>query len=113
IADSASHASDMLAADGTGTILPDTVKTTTGLPPGTVTYEIIIASFKTLPEADEYVNRMNKKGYSMRVIDSKMPGNRKKVSYSSHLKEDDAYQELARVQKKFVADAWLFRLVHD
>ncbi len=113
IADSASHVSDTLAADGTGTTLPDTVKTATGLPPGTVTYEIIIASFKTLPEADEYVNRLNKKGYSMRVIDSKMPGNRKKVSYSSHLKEDDAYQELARVQKQFVADAWLFRLVHD
>ncbi len=113
VADSASRAADTLAADGTGTAAPDTAKTATGLPPGTVTYEIIIASFKTLPEADEYVKRMNTKGYSMRVIDSKMPGNRKKVSYSSHLKEDDAYRELARVQKQFVADAWLFRLVHD
>lgn len=113
IADSTFRAADTLAADGTGTAIPDTTKTATGLPPGTVTYEIIIASFKTLQEADEYVNRMNKKGYGMRVIDSKMPGNRKKVSYSSHLKEDDAYRELARVQKQLVADAWLFRLVHD
>lgn len=80
---------------------------------GTISYEIIIASFPTMEKAEQYVARMNKKGYHMRAIKSKMPGNRKKVSYGSYLSEVEAYHALTKVQQELTKDAWIFRLKQE
>ncbi|SEM63781.1 hypothetical protein SAMN05216436_10665 [bacterium A37T11] len=77
---------------------------------GKISYEIIVASLPDVPTAEEYVERMNKQGHHMRVILSKMPGNLKKVSCGSFLKEDEAYRALVKVQRTFAKDAWIARI---
>lgn len=78
-----------------------------------VTYEIIVGSFETMKQAEKYVARMKTRGYDLKAIDSRMPGNRKKVSYGSFATEEEAYRELVHVQKNFQPDAWIAKVIHD
>lgn len=75
-----------------------------------VTYEIIVGSFTTMAQADKYVAEMKAKGYTLHAIDSRMPGNRKKISWGSYATEEEAYRELARVQKTFEPGAWIAKV---
>lgn len=79
----------------------------------TVTYEIIVGSFATMAQAERYVREMRAKGYEVEAIDSRMPGNRKKISWGSFASEEEAYRELVRVQKTFEPDAWIAKVFHD
>ncbi|WP_353131235.1 SPOR domain-containing protein [Parapedobacter pyrenivorans] len=78
-----------------------------------VTYEIIVGSFATMAQARKFVADMKAKGYDLQAIDSKMPGNRKKISWGSFATEEEAYRELARVQKNFEPGAWIAKVAHD
>ncbi len=77
-----------------------------------VTYEIIVGSFATMRQADKYVADMKAKGYELHAIESRMPGNRKKISWGSFATEEAAYKELARVQKTFEPGAWIAKIEH-
>lgn len=78
-----------------------------------VTYEIIVGSFATMRQADKYVKEMKAKGYDLKAIESRMPGNRKKISWGSFATEEEAYRELVSVQKNFEPGAWIAKVVHD
>jgi len=78
-----------------------------------VTYEIIVGSFATMAQAKKFVTEMKAKGYDLQAIDSRMPGNRKKISWGSFATEEEAYRELARVQKNFEPGAWIAKVAHD
>ncbi|WP_262247041.1 SPOR domain-containing protein [Parapedobacter soli] len=78
-----------------------------------VTYEIIVGSFATMRQADKFVAEMKAKGYDLHAIDSRMPGNRKKISWGSFATEEEAYKELARVQKTFEPGAWIAKIEHQ
>ena len=78
-----------------------------------VTYEIIVGSFATMAQARKFVADMKAKGYDLQAIDSKMPGNRKKISWGSFATEEEAYRELARVKKNFEPGAWIAKVAHD
>lgn len=86
-----------------------------GTPPAkpSVTYEIIVGSFATMRQANKFVAEMKAKGYDLQAIDSKMPGNRKKISWGSYATEEEAYRELARVQKTFEPGAWIAKIMHN
>ncbi len=75
-----------------------------------VTYEIIVGSFATMAQAEKYVAEMKAKGYQLEAINSRMPGNRKKISWGSFATEEEAYRELARVQKTFEPSAWIAKV---
>lgn len=79
----------------------------------TVTYEIIVGSFATMAQAEKYVAKMKAKGYDLKAMDSRMPGNRKKISWGSYATEEEAYRELARVKKNFEPGAWIAKIEHD
>jgi len=78
-----------------------------------VTYEIIVGSFVSMQQADKYVAAMKAKGIELKALDSRMPGNRKKVSWGSYPTEEAAYNELVKVQRDFEKGAWVARVVHD
>ncbi|SEK67937.1 Sporulation related domain-containing protein [Parapedobacter koreensis] len=78
-----------------------------------VTYEIIVGSFATMAQAEKYVAQMKAKGYELHAINSRMPGNRKKISWGSFETEEEAYRELARVQKTFEPGAWIAKVERD
>jgi hypothetical protein len=78
-----------------------------------VTYEIIVGSFVSMAQAEKYVNEMKAKGITLHALDSRMPGNRKKVSWGSYPTEEAAYNELVKVQREFEKGAWVARVVHD
>lgn len=87
--------------------------TSTPVAKPSVTYEIIVGSFATMRQADKFVAEMKAKGYSLHAIDSRMPGNRKKISWGSFATEEEAYKELARVQKTFEPGAWIAKIAHN
>ena len=93
--------------------LPVTSETTLESGKPSVTYEIIVGSFATMRQAEKYVAEMKAKGYDLAAINSRMPGNRKKISWGSFDTEEEAYRELARVQKTFEPSAWIAKVEHD
>jgi len=78
-----------------------------------ITYEIIVGSFATMAQARKYVAEMKAKGYDLRALDSRMPGNRKKISWGAYETEEEAYRELARVQKNFEPGAWIAKVENE
>ncbi|MFC7525995.1 SPOR domain-containing protein [Parapedobacter sp. GCM10030251] len=100
------EAADSLRADTSAAVVPEPVKPA-------VTYEIIVGSFATMAQARKYVADMKAKGYDLRALDSRMPGNRKKISWGSYATEEEAYRELARVQKNFEPGAWIAKVEND
>lgn len=74
------------------------------------TYEIVVGSFATMEQAEKFVEQMKNKGISVQAIDSRMPGNRKKVSYGSYASEAEAYRALPEVQKTVEPTAWVARV---
>lgn len=92
----------------------DSVQETDALPvKPSITYEIIVGSFATMRQANKFVAEMKAKGYNLHAIDSRMPGNRKKISWGSFASEEEAYKELARVQKTFEPGAWIAKVEHN
>lgn len=75
-----------------------------------VTYEIIIGSFTSMELANKYVAEMKAKGIEVYAMDSKMPGNRKKVSIGSYPTEAEAYRALEEVKRKIEPGAWVARV---
>lgn len=73
-----------------------------------VTYEIIVASFETMRQAEQYVEEMKAKGHSnLRTINSRRSGNRKKVSWGGYASREAAYRELPKVQREIEKTAWV------
>lgn len=79
----------------------------------TVTFEIIVGSFTTMDQAYEFVEEMKVKGITVKAIDSRMPGNRKKVSCASFPTQEEAYRALKEVQKNIEPGAWVARVERD
>lgn len=79
----------------------------------TVTFEIIVGSFTTMEQAYEFVEEMKAKGIDVKAIDSRMPGNRKKVSYASYPTQAEAYRALKDVQRNIEPGAWVARVERD
>jgi len=71
-------------------------------------FEIIIAAFNTMKEAEEYVSKTNAKGYQVYILKNNRPSNLNKISYSSFQNEGDATVALAKVRKELTPDAWIF-----
>src|SRR5690606_29521852 len=69
--------SDTLSLASTAAISDTVVHVDTALPEGNL--EIIIASFRQLAEAEEYVAIMHTKGYVLRILHPNRQGNRFKV----------------------------------
>ncbi len=72
------------------------------------TYEIIIVSFGKRSEAEKYVEDMNAKGYKIRILENKNPGNLYKVSYRSFKDEAEAQLELNNVRETIAKEAWIY-----
>lgn len=79
----------------------------------TVTFEIIVGSFTTMEQAYEFVEEMKARGIDVKAIDSRMPGNRKKVSYASYPTQAEAYRALKEVQRNIEPGAWVARVERD
>jgi nucleoid DNA-binding protein/cell division septation protein DedD len=76
----------------------------------TVTYEIIVGSFTSMELADKFVGEMKAKGIEVWAIDSRMPGNRKKVSCGSYATEAEAYRALGEIKRTVEPGAWVARV---
>ena len=100
-------------SDSTAVAAADTVVAPVVPATPSVTYEIIVGSFATMRQANKYVAEMKAKGYELQAIDSKMPGNRKKISWGAYATEEEAYRELVRVQQNFEPGAWIAKIEHD
>lgn len=74
-------------------------------------YEIIVGSFTTMEQAEEFVAEMKAKGIEVWAIDSRMPGNRKKVSCASFPTQAEAYRALKEVQRNIEPGAWVAKVV--
>jgi nucleoid DNA-binding protein len=72
-------------------------------------YEIIIVSFGKLADAEKYVENMNAKGYKIRILENKSPGNLYKVSYGSFIDETEAQLELNKVRETLSKEAWIYK----
>lgn len=71
-------------------------------------FELIIAAFKTMHEAEEYVELTNSKGYQVYILKNNRANNLNKISYSSFQNEEEAEKALAKVRKELNAEAWLW-----
>jgi len=102
-----------LSAKVADSVPNDTAAPVSNPPKPAITYEIIVGSFATMTQARKYVAKMKAKGYDLRALDSRMPGNRKKISWGSYATEEEAYRELVRVQKNFEPGAWIAKVAND
>lgn len=75
-----------------------------------VTYEIIVGSFRTMEQANSFVEEMAQKDIEVWAIDSRMPANRKKVSCASFPTEAEAYRALREIQRTIEPGAWVARV---
>lgn len=99
---------DSLSAVGA---IPDSVEALPAVAPQpAVVYEIIVGSFVTMEQAERFVAEMKAKGYSLKAMDSKMPGNRKKISWGSFPTKEAADRELVKVKREFEPEAWIARI---
>lgn len=71
-------------------------------------FEIIIAAFNTMEEAEAYVNRTNAKGYNVYIIKNNNPGNLNKISYGPFQTAEEADQALVKVREELTKEAWVF-----
>lgn len=111
IADSVSVT--QLQANAVDSVHVDAAVVASKQPKPAITYEIIVGSFATMRQAQKYVAEMKAKGYDLQALDSRMPGNRKKISWGSYATEEEAYRELIRVQKNFEPGAWIAKIEND
>lgn len=72
-------------------------------------FEIIIAAFNTMKEAQEYVARTNAKGHQVYILKNNRPSNLNKISYSSFKTEKEATLALAKVRKELASEAWIYK----
>lgn len=72
-------------------------------------FEIIIAAFHTMEEAEAYVNRTNAKGHNVYIIKNNNAGNLNKISYGSFQTAAEADQALAKVREELTKEAWIFK----
>lgn len=77
------------------------------LEPNTTRYGIVVGSFTTMELAHKYADEMQEKGINLDVLDSRMPGNRKKVIFQYFPTRAEAYQALGAVQRTVEAGAWV------
>lgn len=71
-------------------------------------FEVIIAAFNTMEEAEAYVNRTNAKGYNVYIIKNNNPGNLNKISYGPFQTAEEADQALIKVREELTKEAWVF-----
>jgi len=74
-------------------------------------FEIIVGSFTSMEQANQFVADMKAKGIEVWAIESRMAGNRKKVSCASFPTEAEAYRALKEVQRTIEPGAWVARVV--
>ncbi len=72
-------------------------------------FEIIIAAFHTMEEAEAYVSRTNAKGHNVYIIKNNNAGNLNKISYGSFQNAAEADQALAKVREELTKEAWIFK----
>lgn len=72
-------------------------------------FEIIIAAFNTMKEAQEYVERTKAKGHQVYILKNNRPSNLNKISYSSFKTEKEATLALAKVRKELAPEAWIYK----
>lgn len=77
----------------------------------TESFEIIVGSFTSMEQANQFVADMKAKGIEVWAIESRMPGNRKKVSCASFPTQAEAYRALREVQRTIEPGAWVARVV--
>jgi len=77
----------------------------------TESFEIIVGSFTSMDQANQFVADMKAKGIEVWAIESRMPGNRKKVSCASFPTQAEAYRALREVQRTIEPGAWVARVV--
>lgn len=75
-----------------------------------VSYEIIVGSFRSMEQANSFVEEMAQKSIKVWAIDSRMPENRKKVSCASFPTEAEAYRALKEIQRTIEPGAWVARV---
>lgn len=71
-------------------------------------FEIIIAAFNTIQEAEEYVTNTNAKGYDVYILKNNRSSNFKKISYATYQTEQEATKALVKVRKELNPDAWIW-----
>ncbi len=70
-------------------------------------YGIVVGSFTTMAQAEQFAEEMLRNGHKLEVLDSRMPGNRKKVIYAYYATRAEAYRALRTVQREVEAGAWV------
>lgn len=111
--DTTAQTVDGLSADGVARTAEDDEMEDRPHTGPVVTYEIIVASFRTMEQANSFVAEMKEKGVELRAIDSRQPQNRKKVSWGSYPTKEAAYRELPKVQRTLEPTAWVDRIVRN
>lgn len=74
-------------------------------------FEIIVGSFTSMEQAVKFVAEMKEKGIEVWAIESRMPGNRKKVSCGSFPTQAEAYRALKEAQRTIDPGAWVAKVV--
>lgn len=84
----------------------DTVKTIQ--PESAKPYHIIIGSLPSIKLANQQVEHLKTKGINASVLQSNMPGNRKKISYGTYATYEEAAADLESVRKNVNKEAYIF-----
>jgi len=108
-ADTASTWPDPLAAAPA----PDSTETAESphLVPDGHAWQIVIASFRTMEEANGHAETYHRAGHAnVKVIPSKMPHNRKKVIWGSYATKAEVDSALNYVKTNIIKDAWPDRI---
>jgi hypothetical protein len=77
----------------------DTIKVTTNTKPAAITYDIIIASFKSNATAQAFMAGLRKRGFDPKI--STMHGKRKNISIATYNDKDSADKYVAKYKKQF------------
>ena len=80
---------------------PDSAKS------GTITYEIIVASFSLKSEAETYVNQWVNKGVKVHIVERPLRTFKYKISAGTFTDQAAAQKELQLVQKNINKEAWI------
>lgn len=100
---------DTLSMADQNQALPEPIHTA----PSAGNFEVIIASFRKLDEAEAYINTMRVKGYELRLIQPNRAGNLNKISYGAYGTKEEALNVLRQVRKDLVSGAWLLEKINN
>lgn len=79
---------------------------------GSISYEIIVASFSLKREAETHIKQSEAKGQKVRLIEKALQTFRYKVSAGSFPDQESAQKELPAVQKNINKEAWIYQVTN-